>query len=98
MCRIVALLLLLSACAADLPPAEGTISSAARAETFPVLLPLDPLLEGSDIPSRAAETGPILIERGTRLSQVTIPAPATATLADRGRRLRERADVLRAAP
>lgn len=90
------LLILLAACGAGLPPAEGTISDAARAQALPQLVPLDPLLARASIPSRAEAAQAELAGRTAALNRQAIARPRTADLAARGRALRERAAALRA--
>lgn len=90
------LILLLAGCDPNLPTAEATISAQARAQAFPVLLPLDPLLAQGRGPSRAAAAETDVQGRATRLTGVRIAAPAGADLAARGARLRARAAQLRA--
>ncbi|MCK0166249.1 hypothetical protein MWU52_01660 [Jannaschia sp. S6380] len=87
--------LMLSACA-ELPPVEGTISAAAQRQPAPELAPLDPLLAEGRRVSRAAAAEGDLRARGAALSQAGVAAPETDDLAERGRRLRERAERLRA--
>lgn len=88
------LILLLAGCDPNLPVAEPTI--AARAQEFPVLLPLDPLLAQGRAPSRAAAAQAELRGRAARLSGLRIAAPSGGDLAARGARLRARAAQLRA--
>lgn len=88
------LMLLLAGCDPNLPVADPTI--AARAQGFPVLLPLDPLLAEGRAPSRAAAAQSELQGRAARLSGVRIAAPSGTDLAARGARLRARAAQLRA--
>ncbi|WP_179379753.1 hypothetical protein [Jannaschia marina] len=93
-----ALLLLggLAACNPNLPPADAAVSAKARAQGFPVLVPLDPILAEGNRPSRAAAAQLELQGRAGRLTGARIPAPGTGDLEARGRRLRERAAALRA--
>lgn len=91
-----ALMLLLAGCDPNLPAADATISAQARAQAFPVLLPLDPLLAQGRAPSRAAAAQSELQGRAARLSGVRIAAPSGSDLAARGARLRARAAQLRA--
>lgn len=96
--RLAILLTLSLAACAELPPVEGSISPAARAAPFPELIPLDGLLAEAATPSRAAAAQAELEQRSARLRGVALPSPGTGDLAERGRRLRERAAALQAAP
>ncbi|WP_299649283.1 hypothetical protein [uncultured Jannaschia sp.] len=87
---------LLAACA-ELPPVEDTISTDARLRANPVLMPLDPLLAEGRNPSRAGSEQGILLARGAALGRATIAVPRTDDLDVRARRLRDRAEALRAA-
>ncbi|SFJ57365.1 hypothetical protein [Jannaschia pohangensis] len=96
MIRPIFLVLFCAACGADLPPIEGTISDRARSQPFPTLVPLDPILAETARPSRAALAEAELRGRATRLTRQSIGRPITGDLAERGRRLRDRAARLRA--
>lgn len=92
--RALPLILCLAACA-ELPPLEDSVSPAALNAPFPKLVPLDPLLAQSAIPSRAEAAQGALQVRSDRLRRRAIPSPGTGDLAARARRLRERAEILR---
>ena len=98
MIRTLPLMLLLAACDPNLPPVDAAISAKARAQTFPVLVPLDAILAEGSRTSRAAAAQSELQGRAAALSRTTIASPGTGDLAARGRRLRERAERLRAIP
>lgn len=96
MFRPALILLLVSACAADLPPIDSTISHAAQNQPFPTLEPIDALLAEADRPSRAQAAGDALTARGAGLARRSVARPVGGSLAARGERLRRRADELRA--
>ncbi|GIT93106.1 hypothetical protein JANAI62_36100 [Jannaschia pagri] len=98
MIRPAVLCVLLSACAADLPPIDGSISDTAQGKAFPRLGPIDGILAEAERPSRAAAAEQSLRARGNTLARQGIPAPTSGGLEARGRRLRERAAALRAVP
>ncbi|WP_308916700.1 hypothetical protein [Jannaschia sp. LMIT008] len=87
----------LAACAADLPPAEGSVSRAALDAPPPRLAPLDPLLGALDAPVRAQAAGASLDRQGDVLRGARIGVPGDADLDARGAALRRRADALRRA-
>lgn len=95
MIRALVLCLACAACASDLPTVDASVSDAARAQAYPVLIPLDDILTDAAMPSRAAPLGDGLRARGARLSRSRIAAPAGSDLAARGARLRARAEALR---
>ncbi|CTQ33113.1 hypothetical protein [Jannaschia rubra] len=97
MIRFLPLVILVAACA-ELPLAERTISSEARAQPYPMLVPLDPLLVEGARTSAAATVGAPLRVRGAALSRASVPAPVTGDLAARSIALRDRAARLRDAP
>jgi hypothetical protein len=86
-------LLALAACA-ELPPAQGTISQAAREAPPPRLVPVGPILAEGMRPSAARAEGPDLAARGAALSRRTVASPPGPSLTDRGEALRREADAL----
>ncbi|TFL17028.1 hypothetical protein [Jannaschia formosa] len=98
--RALLLLLLLGACAAELPPIEGTISQAARAAPEPQLIPVGPILAQRDVPvrARAAELELDARAAGLRREAGALSPPAGPSLEAEGEALRRRAEELRNAP
>lgn len=94
--RCVLICALLAACGGDLPTVDAAVSPAARAQGFPVLVPLDDILSEADQPSRAKAAEGALRARGANLARRGIASPGTGDLAARGRQLRARAAELRA--
>ncbi|WGH78935.1 hypothetical protein [Jannaschia ovalis] len=96
MIRALPVLVLLTACAPELPRPEGTISATALAQTLPQLVPLDPLLARAAIPSRAEAAQAALARRAALLRARGVAPPPASDLDARGAALRARAEALRA--
>ncbi|MEO0862551.1 MAG: hypothetical protein AAFY65_18270 [Pseudomonadota bacterium] len=97
MMRVTLLCGLLVGCA-TLPDTGSTAQTPARANADPVLIPLDTVLAEAARPSRAQAAEGAMQSRAAGLARRGIPAPGTGDLAERGRKLRERAEALRAIP
>jgi hypothetical protein len=102
--RVLALIPLLAACAADLPPAAPSGDSSGgpggtQREAWPRLVPIDAILAEAGRPGRAGAAGEALAGRGAgvaaRAGALPDPAPIPP---DRAQALRARAEALRAAP
>ena len=89
--------MVLSGCALFAPSGSDFARQANVSGATPELVPLDPLLAELERPNTAQAAQTDLASRAETLTRTVIAPPADDDLADRGRRLRERADALRAA-
>ncbi|WP_141134329.1 hypothetical protein [Jannaschia aquimarina] len=96
--RTLATLILLAGCGPELPPVDVSVPANVPLRDYPVLQPLDGLLEEGARPSRAAEAQDALRARSAGLRRSRVPEPTGTDLDARADRLRERADALRSAP